>query len=51
MVCLVETLAKAGGFRARLPIDGRLATRGSADRPRKSVRSPAFQLYTRQYIS
>jgi len=24
-------------FRARLPIDGRLATRGSADRQRKSV--------------
>jgi len=38
-------------LRARLPIDGRLATRDSADRQRKSVSPTGFQLYAKQYIS
>ena len=43
---LIEAL-----LRARLPIDGRLATRDSADHKRRSVPSIGFKLYARPSIS
>ena len=38
-------------LRARLPIDGRLATKDSADHKRRSVPSIGFKLYARLSIS